>query len=140
MRPTIKQTMLDIAEVLSRRATCPKLAVGAVLVDDFNRIVGSGYNGTPHNFSHCIDIDCGGSNLPAGSDRCMAVHAETNALLNCRDPYRISALYVTHAPCLRCTKELLNTSCQTIYVRYSVPFDINASKMWVKAGRVWSFE
>jgi len=138
MRPTIKQTMLDIAETLGRRATCPKLAVGAVLVDEFNRIIGSGYNGVPHNYKHCTD--CGGASLPAGSDKCMAVHAEQNALLNCRDVYRIAALYVTHAPCLRCTKELLNTSCQTIYVRYSLPYDMTASKMWVKAGRNWSFE
>jgi len=140
MRPTIKATMLDIAYVLSQRATCSKLAVGAVLVDEFNRIIGSGYNGTPHNFPHCTDIDCGGATLPSGSDRCMAVHAEQNALLNCSDIHRISALYVTHPPCLRCTKELLNTSCKIIHVRYSMPYDMNASKMWVKAGRDWSFE
>jgi dCMP deaminase len=132
--------MLDIAEVLSRRATCQKLAVGAVLVDEFNRIIGSGYNGTPHNFPHCIDADCGGANLPAGSDRCMAVHAEQNALLNCSDPYRINALYVTHSPCLRCTKELLNTSCKCVYVRYTQPIDMYTINMWVKAGRDWSFE
>jgi dCMP deaminase len=142
MRPTIKQTMLDIAEVLSHRATCSKLAVGAVLVDKFNRIIGSGYNGVPHDLPHCTDFnsECVGANAPAGSDLCMAVHAECNALLNCRDIHGIASLYVTHPPCLRCTKELLNTSCQTIYVRYTLPFDNNASRMWVKAGRVWSFE
>ena len=140
MRPTIKQTMLDVAEILSHRATCAKLAVGAVLVDDYNRIIGSGYNGVPHDFPHCTDCDCGGASLPAGSDKCMAVHAETNALLNCRDVHRIAALYVTHSPCLRCTKELLNTSCQRIYVRYTQPVDQIAIDMWLQAKRIWSYE
>jgi dCMP deaminase len=140
MRPTIKQTMLDIAEVLSHRATCSKLAVGAVLTNSLGRIIGSGYNGVPHNFPHCTDADCGGANLPAGTDRCMAVHAETNALLNCGDVNQISTLYVTHPPCLRCTKELLNTTCHYIVTRYALPRDEHAIAMWLKAGRQWSFE
>jgi dCMP deaminase len=140
MRPAIEQTMLDIAEVLSRRATCPKLSVGAVLVDNFNRIVGSGYNGTPHSFPHCLDHDCGGAHAPPGSDRCMAVHAEQNALLNCRDVRGIAALYVTHSPCLRCIKELLNTSCRSIVVRHKHPWNETAQEMWLKAGRRWVYE
>jgi len=131
--------MLGIAAVLARRSTCPKLAVGAVLVDTQNRILGSGYNGVPHGMPHCTEDPCGGADRPPGSDLCLAVHAEQNALLACADIYRISTLYVTHAPCLRCTKELLNTTCSRIVYEHEHPVSYVARDYWTKSGRLWRY-
>ena len=110
-RPSVHRTMLDIAQVLSRRATCPKLTVGCVLTDAFGRIVGTGYNGVPRGIPHCIDHACVGHGGAAGSDTCIAVHAEQNALMRCAHVDQVINCYVTHAPCMRCTKMLMNTGC-----------------------------
>ena len=130
--------MLNVASALSRRATCPKLQVGAVLVDDAGRILGTGYNGVPRGMPHCTETPCVGAETPSGSDLCEAVHAEQNALMQCRDIERIYALYCTHAPCLRCTKMLLNTPCLVIRFLDDSKIEEAARALWLKAGRVWT--
>ena len=135
-RPDLDTTMLDIAWVLARRATCSKLAVGCVLTDARNRIVGSGYNGVPHGRPHCTDTPCEGAGTPSGSNSCIAVHAEMNALLVCKDVQEIQTCYTTHAPCLQCTKTLLNTSCQRIVYRAD-QYEPAAQNLWIAAGRRW---
>lgn len=136
-RPSLNEVMLDIAASLARRATCTKLAVGCVLTNIHGRIVGTGYNGVPHRFEHCTSKPCKGSTAPAGSDLCIAVHAEANALLTCAQPFEIHTCYTTHAPCLRCTKTLLNTSCRRI-VYSNTGFEAPAKDLWLQSGGTWS--
>ena len=137
MRPDSSVVMLEVAAVLSQRATCRKLRVGAVMVDRNMRIIGSGYNGTPRGLVHCLENPCNGVGAPKGADLCEAVHAEANALLNCHDPERIYACYCTHAPCLRCTKTLLNTSCEAIIFANADGMEQPAMDLWLRAGRAW---
>jgi len=136
MRPSIDEIMIDVARCLALRATCAKLAVGCVLTDKHGRIVGSGYNGVPRGLTHCIDAPCAGYWAPKGADLCQAVHAEQNALLTCRDPEQVITCYTTHAPCLRCTKMLLNTNCKAIIYRDN-DFETAAKALWVSAERSW---
>jgi dCMP deaminase len=81
---------------------------------------------------------CSGAHSPSGTnlDHCQAIHAEQNALLQCRDVYNIEACYVTTSPCMTCVKLLLNTSCQKIYFldEYS---HTEAKDLWESAGREW---
>lgn len=136
MRPSLDTVMLEVASSLAQRATCAKLAVGCVLTDRHGRILGAGYNGVPRGLPHCIDVPCAGACAPKGSDLCQSVHAEQNALLTCKDPEQIYTCYTTHAPCLRCTKMLLNTSClQLIYT--SSDFEPAAKDLWLSAKRAW---
>lgn len=137
MRPTIQRTMLDIAAVLALRATCRKLRVGAVLTDNRFRILATGYNGTPAGITHCIDSPCAGVHAPKGADLCEAVHAEQNALMQCRDVDKIAVLFCTHAPCMRCTKMLLNTGCSTLVFSNDLNFEPAAESLWRRAGRNW---
>lgn len=158
-RPTLERTMLDVASVLALRATCIKRSVGCVLCDDKGRILSTGYNGVAHGQPHCNEVvyvlspqemfggpcippkyphACPGHHLPAGSDSCQAVHAETNALLQCRDVDRIHSAYVTIAPCFRCTKELLNTGCQQIFFESPEDQDPKAKELWLANGRLWA--
>ena len=138
MRPRIQTTMMDIAKVLARRATCRKLRVGAVLVDDDYKILATGYNGVPQGMTHCVDTPCPGVHAPKGADLCEAVHAEQNALMQCRDVGKIRTIFVTHAPCMRCTKMLLNTECWCIFFADDTQEEPNARDLWRKAGRVWA--
>lgn len=56
-RPSWDETFIEIAQVLSRRATCSRRKVGAVLVKD-NRIISTGYNGAAPGKTHCTDGGC----------------------------------------------------------------------------------
>lgn len=130
MRPALGTTMLEIALSLSRRATCPKLSVGCVLVDLKGRILATGYNGVPRGVRHCVDHPCPGAFAPRGADLCQAVHAESNALIQCKTPDLIYACYTTHVPCLRCMKELMNTSCQQIFYLIDEFAEPEALALW----------
>jgi dCMP deaminase len=141
MRPTIKDTMIGIAEILARRSTCSKLAVGCVLTDAKGRIIGTGYNGVPQGCVHCTDHPCRGATAPAGSDLCEAVHAEQNAMLQCREVDKIFACFCTHVPCLRCMKQLMNTPCREIWVRHTDNAEQAALKLLKRcSGRIYQMD
>lgn len=106
---------LGIAEAVSRRADCSRRQVGAVVVDEENRIVSTGYNGSPPGGPSCLGGECPratsnvdpGSSYDTGPGMCVAVHAEMNALLYAgRDRTNGSTLYVTDAPCDGCRKPI----------------------------------
>jgi len=81
---------------------------------------------------------CSGAEAPSGQslDACQAIHAEQNALLQCRDVYAIDTAYVTASPCVTCCKLLLNTSCRRIVFKEAYPHN-QSEGLWTGAGRVW---
>lgn len=79
---------------------------------------------------------CQGHDLPPGRDGCEAVHAEQNALIQCRDADAISTAYVTLSPCKACLKLLLNTGCNRIVFAEEL-HDTWSRNMWLKVGRKW---
>ena len=107
---------MRIALVVSSRATCPRRQVGCVIINNFNHIIATGYNGVPKNYPHCIDKACGGQNQKSseGLNLCMATHAEQNALLQCSNTNDIKTIYCTTFPCITCAKLIANTSCKEI--------------------------
>jgi dCMP deaminase len=137
MRPTIQSIFLEIASLLAQRATCQKLQVGAVLVDRELRILATGYNGVPRGLPHCIDSPCPGVGAPKGSDLCEAVHAEQNAILQCKDIDKVDGVFLTHAPCMRCVKMLLNTRCNYVVFSDSSQEEPAARTLWLRANRIW---
>lgn len=126
----------EMAALVSQRATCARRRVGCVLVNSRGHVLATGYNGVPSGSAHCIDSPCPGAAYPSGEglDHCEAVHAEQNALLQCRDVFDIETAYVTTMPCMTCTKLLLNTSCQRIVYIESYPHS-EAADLWIKNGR-----
>lgn len=128
-----------LAELVSLRATCARRKVGCVLVNERGHIIATGYNGVPAGHRHCIDDPCPGASFASGEglDRCEAIHAEQNALLQCRNVQEIAYAYTTTQPCMTCTKLLLNTSCHTII--YNEPYaHSEAEKLWTGNGRTIS--
>lgn len=105
---------MQLAIMVSKRSTCDRAFVGCVLVNKDHRIVSTGYNGSVAGNPHCDEI---GHTLRDG--HCIAtIHAEMNALLYCAKA-GISAegciCYVTHFPCLNCTKSLIQAGISKIY-------------------------
>ena len=152
MRPSIEEYFLSLAVLVSTRATCLRRSVGCVLVDKRRHVLATGYNGVAAGLPHCnasyrIPVPpietiypnaCHGASAASGTklDDCQAIHAEQNALLQCRDVWEIETAYVTVSPCLTCTKLLLNTSCsQVVFTeRYEAHYD-QVRSLWLGAGR-----
>lgn len=99
--------------LLSLRSTCTRLSVGATIVRD-RRIIAGGYNGSVTGDVHCIDEGC---YLVDG--HCVrTIHAEMNAILQCAK-FGVETdgaeIYVTHFPCLQCTKMILQAGIKKIH-------------------------
>ena len=107
---------LKMAHLVSERGTCARRKVGCILVNSKKHVIATGYNGVSSGQEHCIDNPCKGARLKSGQglDLCEAIHAEQNALLQCKDVYDIDTVYCTLSPCIHCLKLLLNTSAKHI--------------------------
>ena len=110
-----------------------------MLVSEDNKVLATGYNGVPSGFPHCIDEPCEGAKYRSGLglDKCEAIHAEQNALLQVGDVKLIETAYCTTAPCIHCIKLLLNTGCQRIVFNQDYPHSDASKALWEKAGREW---
>lgn len=168
MRPEKDQYFLEMAKLVSTRGTCLRRSVGCVLTNKFGHVLATGYNGVAAGMPHCNEIvylwvdfkqlgkdpkvqtptrkiettpfACEGAKMLSGQglDKCGAIHAEQNALLQCRDTQEIHTCYCTTAPCITCTKLLMNTSCGRIIFSEDYPHSGPASNLWYqKPGRCW---
>lgn len=101
-RPSFEEIYMRFAWTLSRRSTCSRLQVGAVIVSaDYQQVLSIGYNGNARGLPNKCD-----STEPGA---CGCLHAEENAVIKCttsRDRSRI--LFTTDSPCKMCAKRLIN--------------------------------
>ena len=105
-RPDWPNYFMDIAGRVAARSTCPRRAVGAVVVKD-RRILSTGYNGAPSGLPHCTDEGC----LMVEGHCVRTLHAEQNAILQAAQ-FGVSTsgaeVYTTSSPCLNCAKMIIN--------------------------------
>jgi dCMP deaminase len=137
---------MAIAVLTAQRATCLRRSVGCVMLNQRGHVLSTGYNGVAAGQRHCNEANvhghfvhaCSGAQSPSGTnlDGCEAVHAEQNALLQCKDIHEIDTCYVTASPCMTCTKLLLNTGCRRIVYREEYPHTA-ARDLWIRSGRAW---
>ncbi len=68
---------MKIADIARRRSNCMKSSVGAVIVSDENRVISTGYNGTPRGLNSCFKEGCNrcNSNSSKSLDQCLCLHA-----------------------------------------------------------------
>ena len=140
-RPNGIEYFLRMARLVGTRATCRRRKVGCVLVNDRKHVLATGYNGNAVGVRHCLDYPCLGATYPSGQglEFCEAIHAEQNALLQCRDVHTIATVYCTTAPCMTCTKLLMNTSAQRIMFIDDYPQSEAARKLWMGSGHARSW-
>ncbi len=118
---------MEIAELVSKRSTCIRRKVGAVIVKD-KRILSTGYNGAPSGIKHCYETGCLREKLkvPSGErhELCRGLHAEQNAIIQAAYhgvEIKGSVLYCTNLPCIICTKMLINAGIIKIYYKDGYP-------------------
>lgn len=131
MRSSWEEYFMHIADSISERGTCDRAYVGCVLVNKDNRIVSTGYNGSISGNPQCDEV---GHVMRDG--HCIAtIHAEMNALLYCAKEgisVKNTTCYVTHFPCLNCTKSLIQAGITKIYYRNGYRIDEYAKELLEK--------
>jgi len=146
---------LGIAREVSRRSTCFRRSIGALIVRD-DQIVSTGYAGAPRKTKDSLEH--GGClrdklNIPHGEryELCRSVHAEQNAIINAArsgvsllggDMYIFGSVpetgeVVNAWPCFICKKMLINAGLKRIVCSKSGGgFDIFSIEEWVRDWQV----
>ncbi|MFX4261265.1 deoxycytidylate deaminase [Pelotomaculum propionicicum] len=119
---------MEVAEVISKRSTCLRRQVGAVLVLE-DHIIATGYNGAPKNLPHCSETGCvrEAQNIPSGQrhELCRANHSEANAIIFSHCNTNGSVLYVTCFPCVMCAKILINAGVKKVIYKGDYPDELS---------------
>jgi len=117
---------MRVAEVYSEVSSARRLQVGCVIVKN-NTIIGIGYNGMPSGWDNNCEDEIG--EVINGADKIVeirlktkpeALHAESNALAKVARSTNSSegaTLYVTHAPCLECSKLIYQSGINSVFYR-----------------------
>ena len=95
------QYFAKIVKVTSERSPCKRLKVGCLLVKN-NRIISQGYNGFLPEYPH--------ESIVRDNHEQATVHAEQNAITDCAKrgvSCDNSTAYITHYPCIICTRCML---------------------------------
>lgn len=147
-RPSIHSYFMALAETAATRSTCLRRQVGAVLVRD-GHLLSTGYNGAPKGIRNCCDVgECmrTAKGIPSGTnlDIDYAVHAEQNAIIQCA-VYGTSTvgatMYVTHQPCIECSRMIINARIKTIIYKESYPNAEFAEQMLMDAKvTIWKYD
>ena len=132
MRPTWDEYFINIALTVAERSTCDRAHVGAVLVRD-KRILTTGFNGSPSGQAHCDDV----GHLLVDGHCVRTTHAETNAIIQAA-LHGVSTkgadCYVTHFPCIQCSKTLINAGIERVIYLNNYRVDENAMAFFEGAG------
>lgn len=122
VRITKEQLMMEFATSTSKRSTCSRLKVGAVIADRYlHSIKAYGYNGNWAGGPNRCDSDIPG--------QCGCIHSEINALIK---PGRTTGevMFLTDSPCKNCAKVIINSGITKVYYKneYRLKDGINLLK------------
>ena len=98
----------EIVKVTSLRSPCERLHVGCLIVNN-NRIISQGYNGFLPGYPH--------ESIIRDDHEQATVHAEQNAICDCAKrgvSLNDSTIYITHYPCIICTRLLIASGIKQI--------------------------
>lgn len=99
-RVLMEDVWMGTARMLAKRSKCKRRQVGCVVTDRaMRRVLGNGYNGRAAG----LDEEC------PGTDPCC-LHAEVNALIASGALEKQKVMFVTVAPCVKCSMMIINSS------------------------------
>ena len=107
-RPSWDEFFTKIVEATRERSACERLKVGCLIVKN-NRIISTGYNGFLPGAPHTSVI--------RHNHEQATVHAEQNAICDCAKrgvSCEGATAYITHYPCIICTRLLLASGIKDI--------------------------
>ena len=107
---------LKVLESIRLRSTCDRGKSGALIVVR-NRVVATGYVGSPPGLPHCDDI----GHMMQGDHCIRTVHAEMNAILQAAKfgtPVENGTMYCTMVPCFSCAKSIVSAGIWRVVAVY----------------------
>ena len=130
---------MSVAMLSAMRSKDPNTQVGACIVNQDRKIVGTGYNGFPIGCSD-DELPWGREGNPLQTKYPFVCHAELNAILNSisRDLHGCT-LYVVMFPCNECAKAIIQSGIKEVIYRDNKSPDsdsVKASSMMLKQAGV----
>lgn len=142
IRPSWDSYFMLLTELACLRSNCMKRRVGCLIVKD-NRVIATGYNGTPRNVLNCSEGGCPrcNSNSQMGHDLdvCQCIHAEENALLEAgreRISGGHSILYCNTCPCIGCAKKIIQVGVKEVVYSQTYRMDQQTTQLFKAANVV----
>ena len=119
--PNWDNYFMQIAKVVSKRSNCIRRSTGAIIIKD-NRIISTGYNGTPRGIQNCNENGCkrcNSDNIKTGEnlEECICSHAEENSIVQAAYhgvSLKNATMYATNSPCIICTKMIINAGIKKV--------------------------
>jgi len=114
---------MDVAERFAKLSSAKRLKVGAIVVKD-DRIISIGYNGMPAGWTNeceeVVEYLEDGETITKTKDE--VIHAEANAIAKLAKSSESgdgSTMFLTHAPCIHCAKQVYTAGIKKVYYRNS---------------------
>jgi dCMP deaminase len=111
---------MDVAERFAQLSTAKRLQVGAIVVKD-DRIISIGYNGMPAGWTNeCETEHKFFPKMVELKTKPEVIHAEANAiakLARSSESGKDSVMFLTHAPCMDCAKQIYTAGIKNVYFR-----------------------
>jgi dCMP deaminase len=126
-----RESYMEIAKIIALRSNCVGAQVGAIIVKD-DRILSTGYNGTPKGYDNCCDV-WGNQSYPEHYEwsKIYEIHAEQNAIIwAARKGMSIEGadIYTTMRPCAQCTKLIIGSGIKRIFFYNDYPKEYHLNK------------
>lgn len=141
-RPGWDDYFMKMAQVASLRSNCIKRKVASVIVRE-RRMISTGYNGTPRGAKNCYEGGCPRCNNLADSgtklEECLCSHGEENAITQAAYhgvSVKGATIYTTFAPCLMCTKMIINAGLHEVVYNMEYPLNETSFLLLKQAGVV----
>ena len=110
MQPKWITRFMQMAELVASWSKDPSTQVGAVIVDDKQRVVSVGFNGFPRGVQDNHDV-------PRDTKLARTIHAEANAILFANRPLAGCSLFVTRPPCANCAALIIQTGIGKVFIK-----------------------
>lgn len=122
MKDKFISAYMDVAERFAKLSSAKRLQVGAIVVKD-DRIISIGYNGMPAGWDNdCEDYIQLSDDTITTKTKPEVIHAEANAIAKLAKGNESgdgSTMFLTHAPCIDCAKQVYTTGIKKVYYRNS---------------------
>jgi dCMP deaminase len=140
-RPSWDDYFMEVADAISKRATCDRGRSGCVIAKD-RQVLATGYVGSPSGFPHCDDVGHQIKRLihedETATEHCVrTVHAEQNAI--CQAAKRGISIegaivYCRMTPCRTCAMLLINCGVARVYCERKYHAGKESEQMFREAG------
>ncbi len=124
-RPSWNEYFMEFARIASTRSDCLRAQVGAVIIDPFKKVKGTGYNNTPVGVKGCNEIgECYRikNKIKSGTmyETCRSIHAEQNAIIQAgEEKCRGGSIYVYghNQVCILCKRFIINAGLKKVFLK-----------------------